>query len=122
MMLMLYLCLALYACRCNFLTPGDVIDACQLTTKNLQVDYLDLYLVHFPFRIRKGVPFPFPDEDKFLYDAKNISQCWKVSPLRFGLWLKYRGVPYYLFDPRLGLVPVLGFFTFVDSYFIMAIS
>jgi len=46
--------------------------------KNLQVDYLDLYLFHCPFRVRNGSQFPFSEEDKLLYDEKSTSETWKV--------------------------------------------
>ena len=58
--------------------PEDVLPACQLTMKNLQVDYLDLYLYHAPFRVRKGSQFPFAEEDKLLYDETSTSEAWKV--------------------------------------------
>ena len=58
--------------------PEDVLPACQLTMMNLQVDFLDLYLLHAPFCIRKGSQFPFPDEDRLMYNEESISHIWKV--------------------------------------------
>ena len=65
--------------RCGHLAPEDVLPACQLTLKNLQVDYLDLYLMHAPFRLRKGAFYPFKEGDILGYDPEAISQCWEAS-------------------------------------------
>ena len=34
-----------FSCRSNSHAPEDVLPACETTLKNLQIDYLDLYLV-----------------------------------------------------------------------------
>ena len=61
----------------------DVVPACQLTLKNLQLDYLDLYLIHWPQCLRKGAKLTperfFPDEDLLGYDPDRAAKCWEVD-------------------------------------------
>ena len=68
-------------CRgCDHATE-DVLPSCQLSLKDLQLDYLDLYLIHTPFEVSKGASFPFREEEKLMYNAESISHCWEVSLL-----------------------------------------
>ena len=51
-----------------------MIPAIQLTLKNLQLDYLDLYLIHSPFAFRHGANFAnLKEEDKLGYDESRVS-------------------------------------------------
>ena len=57
----------------------DVLRGCQETLTNLQLDYLDLYLIHWPISIKSGYNFLYcDDEAKLGYSPKRIAKCWKV--------------------------------------------
>ncbi|XP_046848372.1 aldo-keto reductase family 1 member B1-like [Xenia sp. Carnegie-2017] len=63
---------------CN--SHDDVLAACQTTLKNLQLDYLDLYLVHNPCTFPKDLAFPIPPAQlkKVIgYDKEQMSETWK---------------------------------------------
>ena len=66
--------------RCDHNAPEDVLPACQSTLSDLQLDYLDLYLIHIPFALRKGADFSnLAEEDKLGYSPEAISKTWTVS-------------------------------------------
>ena len=57
-----------------------VLPAIQLTLKKLQLDYLDLYLIHTPFSFRHGMDSTnMQEEDKLGYDEARIARVWEVS-------------------------------------------
>ncbi|XP_057294925.1 aldo-keto reductase family 1 member B1-like [Hydractinia symbiolongicarpus] len=58
----------------------NVKEACKTTLKNLQLDYLDLYLIHLPFELEKNLESLIPSElgkGVIGYDAKRIQEVWK---------------------------------------------
>ena len=57
-----------------------VLPAIQLSLKKLQLDYLDLYLVHGTIAFRHGVNFmTIQEEDKYGYEEDRVSRVWEVS-------------------------------------------
>ena len=58
--------------------PEDVEPAYRLTLKNLQLEYLDLYLVHNPFAFRKAAEKEWDDANKLGYDELRMSHTWQV--------------------------------------------
>ena len=56
-----------------------MVPACELTLKNLRLDYLDLYLIHWPYRLAAGKKLTTATEDdKFGYSAECEAKCWEV--------------------------------------------
>lgn len=55
----------------------DAVPACELTLKNLQLDYLDLYLVHWPRGLKKGTQLgAIKDDDIIDPTEENIRATW----------------------------------------------
>ena len=54
----------------------DVIPALKSTLKDLNLDYLDLYLIHWPVCFKKGVEFPQNVNDFIPLENLPISQTW----------------------------------------------
>ncbi|MEM9213663.1 MAG: aldo/keto reductase [Cyanobacteria bacterium P01_F01_bin.150] len=56
--------------------PVHVPSGLETTLKNLQLDYLDLYLIHWPVSLRKGAGFPFAADDLITLDQLPIADTW----------------------------------------------
>ena len=54
----------------------DVRPALEQTLKDLRLDYLDLYLMHWPIALKKGVNFPSSEEDFLSLDEISIVDTW----------------------------------------------
>lgn len=56
--------------------PDDVEEACQKTLSDLKLEYLDLYLVHWPVAMKKGVAFPQSADDMVSLEEIPITATW----------------------------------------------
>ncbi|SDL74977.1 alcohol dehydrogenase (NADP+) [Salinimicrobium catena] len=56
----------------------DVIPALRQTLKDLQLKYLDLYLIHWPVAFRHGVGFPTKNEDYLSLEEVPIIETWNA--------------------------------------------
>lgn len=56
--------------------PLEVRPALDLTLSNLGLDYLDLYLIHWPVSLRKGANFPLSSDDLVPRSAIPLTETW----------------------------------------------
>ena len=61
---------------CNSHGKENVIPALQSTLNDLQLDYIDLYLVHWPVVLKHNVIFPEKGEDMVSLKDQPISETW----------------------------------------------
>jgi aldehyde reductase len=63
----------------NFHDPNEVRAACEYTLKQLQLSYLDLYLIHWPIGYQKSDQlFPVDSNGKRLASNFDILDTWKA--------------------------------------------
>lgn len=56
--------------------PQDVLPAIRNSLKDLQLDYLDLYLVHWPVALKKGVGLPADPSDFLTKEQAPLADTW----------------------------------------------
>ena len=73
----------------NMHGEGQVIESCRQTLSDLQLDYLDLYLVHWPFpnHHETGVTVNSRDEHAKPYIHENYMKTWRQMEELVGLGL-----------------------------------
>ncbi|XP_065062503.1 aldo-keto reductase family 1 member B10-like [Rhopilema esculentum] len=65
----------------SYQAKEDVVDACRVTLKNLQLEYLDLYLIHVPCQLDKSLGDTVPGADKkglIGYTAERMRETWEA--------------------------------------------
>lgn len=58
--------------------PEDVKPALEQALGDLQLEYLDLYLMHWPIHLRKGTLFPESGDDFLLFGEIAMAGTWKA--------------------------------------------
>nr|XP_051690697.1 prostaglandin-E(2) 9-reductase isoform X1 [Oryctolagus cuniculus] len=64
---------------CTFHRPELVRPSLEDSLKNLQLDYVDLYIIHFPTALKPGVEIiPTDEHGKAIFDTVDICATWEA--------------------------------------------
>uniref|UniRef100_A0A6I8SR80 Rho crystallin n=1 Tax=Xenopus tropicalis TaxID=8364 RepID=A0A6I8SR80_XENTR len=63
----------------SFHTPERVRQGFEKSLKDLQLDYMDLFIIHLPVEFKpEDNPFPVDENGKFLYHNTDLRDTWKA--------------------------------------------
>ncbi|XP_060228932.1 aldo-keto reductase family 1 member C21-like [Meriones unguiculatus] len=64
---------------CNSHRPELVRSSLEWSLKKFQLDYVDLYLIHFPMALKPGEDeFPKDEHGKLIFDTVDLSNTWEA--------------------------------------------
>ncbi|XP_053574932.1 aldo-keto reductase family 1 member C1 [Bombina bombina] len=64
---------------CNFHSPPMVRPALERSLKDLQLDYMDLFIIHYPIEFKPGDDvFPKDENCHFIYNNTDLRDTWKA--------------------------------------------
>ncbi|XP_069822371.1 prostaglandin-E(2) 9-reductase-like isoform X2 [Dendropsophus ebraccatus] len=64
---------------CTFHTPDLVRPALERSLKSLQLEYMDLFIIHSPMELKPGDdPFPMDEDGRFIYHNTDIRDTWEA--------------------------------------------
>ncbi|XP_040611499.1 aldo-keto reductase family 1 member C21 [Mesocricetus auratus] len=64
---------------CNCLRPELVRSSLEQSLKKVQLDYVDLYLMHFPMALKAGEDeFPIDEHGKLIFDTVDLCATWEA--------------------------------------------